>query len=289
MVRGLAHRLDAETSGCLVVGTNRDSFFSLRQQCEQHYWNKQYVTLVYGRIPIKNSYGNITAPLAKDKSVGRGGKVSHHAYVCHQTGQPSETRYRVLQYFKKDPTLAGCHKGFTLVQCRIMTGRTHQIRVHMKHLGFPVVSDFIYADDLDYKSTRDFCPRVFLHHFQIEIPKPRGNWKEYGKHQCPLPNSLRHVIENVATKDVAANEELTEHMALPENVSIINEMFDKVDVGGNNSTGPNQNSNRSQPPSSNGDRGARARARDNAPPSSNGDRGARARGRDNGRDSSRAG
>ena len=200
MIRGLAHRLDAETSGCLVVGNNRKAFVDLRLQCEQHYWNKQYLCLVYGRIPVNESIKTITAKLAKVPKAKGSGNVSHVAEVDNVNGEFAETRFQVMKYFAKDPLIPGCHKGFTMVRCRIMTGRTHQIRKHMEHIGHPIMSDFIYADSVNCMATQNFCPRVFLHHFRISIPKPCSDWKIYTTHSVDLPPQLQHVIKNVREK-----------------------------------------------------------------------------------------
>ena len=124
----------------------------------------------------------------------------------------AETRYRVLKYFKKDPHTLGCEQGFSLVMCRIITGKTHQIRKHMEYIGHPIVSDWIYAPQTEVDYTRRFCPRVFLHHMEINMPEPfgRGVRKSFF---AQLPKQLLNVIDNYLTECPDLNSELEEHTA----------------------------------------------------------------------------
>lgn len=78
----------------------------------------------------------------------------------------------------------------------------------MEHIGHPIMSDFIYADRVNCMATQHFCPRVFLHHFQISIPKPCGNWKEYKTHAVDLPKQLKHVLDNVRDTILQNSNEL---------------------------------------------------------------------------------
>ncbi|NCI51693.1 RluA family pseudouridine synthase [Sediminibacterium roseum] len=121
------HRLDRDTSGIIVFAKTEESHKELSQLFEGREMEKYYVGLVYGNM--MNASGSIDAPIAEHP-----GKVTK--MMTHAKGKPSLTDYEVLESFRL----------FSWVQFRIHTGRTHQIRVHMQHLGHPIVCDEIYGD-----------------------------------------------------------------------------------------------------------------------------------------------
>ncbi|MBC6444526.1 MAG: RluA family pseudouridine synthase [Alphaproteobacteria bacterium GM202ARS2] len=127
---GLVHRLDKHTSGLLVIARSQRAYTYLRDnfRTKVHRW---YVGLVYG-VPSAMS-GSICAPIGKDPHSYRKRRIDN------DTGKPAVTHYHVLQVLGRDALVA------SLVRFRLDTGRTHQIRVHMAHLGYPIWGDRLYA------------------------------------------------------------------------------------------------------------------------------------------------
>jgi 23S rRNA pseudouridine1911/1915/1917 synthase len=122
---GIVHRLDRETSGLLVVARTPDAHRSLTAQLADRSVRRQYLALVWGDMAVET--GTVDAP------VGRSAREPTRMAVTER-GRPAVTHYRVLERFR-DPVTA------TLVSCRLETGRTHQIRVHLQAIGHPVVGD----------------------------------------------------------------------------------------------------------------------------------------------------
>ena len=147
---GIVHRLDKETSGVLLVAKNNRAHRVLQSQFESRSLSKTYVALVKGRVEFEE--GRI------DKPIGHHPKIREKRAVSHaETARDAETRYRVLKRFK----------FATLLEVRILTGRTHQIRVHMADLGNPVVGDELYGTKLPGE-------RLALHAAKIEFAHPES-------------------------------------------------------------------------------------------------------------------
>ncbi|NLV15827.1 MAG: RluA family pseudouridine synthase [Syntrophomonadaceae bacterium] len=123
---GIVHRLDKDTSGLLVVAKNDNSHRSLAEQIKNHTVTREYMALVHGHI--NENQGKVEAP------VGRNPRDRKKMAVV-SGGRAAITWYRVVQRME----------GYTLVRCRLETGRTHQIRVHMAFIGHPVVGDPLYG------------------------------------------------------------------------------------------------------------------------------------------------
>ena len=124
---GIVHRIDKDTSGLLIVAKNDRAHQSLAEQIAAHSFTRIYNAVVYGNL--KTEEGTISAPL------GRHPADRKRMAVLSSGGREAVTHYRVLERFS----------GFTLVECRLETGRTHQIRVHMAHIGHPVAGDPVYG------------------------------------------------------------------------------------------------------------------------------------------------
>ena len=148
---GLVHRLDRDTSGALLVAKNQDAFEDLTSQLRRRDIRRTYTALVEGGMPAAT--GTIEAPIARDPAQPTKRAVIHG-------GRPARTHYTVV-----DP-LAG--SGLTLVEVRLETGRTHQIRVHMAAIGHPVAADWVYG-----ATRRDLgLDRMFLHSKNLEFRHP---------------------------------------------------------------------------------------------------------------------
>ena len=124
---GIVHRIDKDTSGLLIVAKNDRAHQSLAEQIAVHSFTRIYNAVVYGNL--KTEEGTISAPL------GRHPADRKRMAVLSSGGREAVTHYRVLERFS----------GFTLVECRLETGRTHQIRVHMARIGHPVAGDPVYG------------------------------------------------------------------------------------------------------------------------------------------------
>jgi len=149
---GIVHRLDKDTSGLLVIAKNQDAFANLQKQFKERRVEKEYLTLVDGDIPRE---GSIVAPIGR----GRG------KYFSVRPGaRKSATNYSLL----KKINFQG--KTYSFVRVFPQTGRTHQIRVHFRYLGFPIVGDKIYGN-----SNLPFPVRLFLHACRLKFLHPETN------------------------------------------------------------------------------------------------------------------
>jgi 23S rRNA pseudouridine1911/1915/1917 synthase len=181
---GIVHRLDRETSGVILLAKNQETFLFLKNQFKERELQKTYVAIVYGHV--KNDMGIIDAPIARSSTDFRRWTASRG-----QRGKQraSVTEYHVLKRFE--------HKGqkYSVLELHPKTGRTHQIRVHMKFLNHPVVCDKLYAPSME-------CPalgmdRLALHAKSIEFMEPDGKQL---KIEAPLPSDLSQAINIDAEK-----------------------------------------------------------------------------------------
>ena len=161
---GIVHRLDTETSGCLVVAKNDLAHQGLSKQFAGRTILKVYLALASGRFAKKS--GVIEAEIARHPVHRK--KMS---VVESGRGRASTTDYRVLRELP----------GASLVECTLHTGRTHQIRVHLKHLGHPLLGDELYGRRAGYA-------RQMLHAWKLGFAHPRtGEWMEF---QSPIPHDF---------------------------------------------------------------------------------------------------
>jgi 23S rRNA pseudouridine1911/1915/1917 synthase len=168
---GIVHRLDKETSGCLVVAKNDAAHSALARQFAEREVNKTYLALVAG-IP-KRSRGIIEVP------IGRHPVHRKKMHVDLRRGRAARTEYRVLQ----------SSGGISLVECVLHSGRTHQIRVHLHHLGHPVIGDSLYGK-------KNAAPRQMLHAWKLGFTHPRT--KERLFFEAPIPPDFREILQAVA-------------------------------------------------------------------------------------------
>eukprot|EP00746_Dinoflagellata_sp_MGD_P012662 gnl/MRDRNA2_/MRDRNA2_127064_c0_seq1.p1 gnl/MRDRNA2_/MRDRNA2_127064_c0~~gnl/MRDRNA2_/MRDRNA2_127064_c0_seq1.p1 ORF type:complete len:794 (+),score=166.32 gnl/MRDRNA2_/MRDRNA2_127064_c0_seq1:77-2458(+) len=183
----LAHRIDRETSGPLLVSKSASSQRHLKKQFHKREVSKRYLCLVHGKM--KEISGTI---LAKIRTI-RTDRATQ-SYIDNRLGESAHTEYQVVEYYTDS---AG--KWFSLVSCDIHTGRTHQIRVHMLHLGHPLVSDDRYLTEkgdpeLSLLKDRGICPRLFLHCYRLQFDDT-----EMGQIPvtCPLPPDLEGCLHQL--------------------------------------------------------------------------------------------
>lgn len=175
---GIVHRLDKETSGLLVVAKTLESQTSLVRQLQDRHVKRQYLALVHG---IVSRNGTIDAPVGRHPT-----QRTKMAVV--EKGKPARTHYRVLQ------TFSGC----TLLECSLESGRTHQIRVHMQHIGHPLVGDPVYGKkpaSSENAALLSGFPRQALHARRLAFDHPQcGNLMEF---ESPLPEDMAHLLEKL--------------------------------------------------------------------------------------------
>ncbi|MBA2270674.1 MAG: RluA family pseudouridine synthase [Chthoniobacterales bacterium] len=171
---GIVHRLDKETSGCLVVAKNDAAHRELSRQFAARTLKKVYLALVSGRL--RKAAGVIDAPIARHPIHRQRMSVAKNS-----RGRSAMTEYKVVR--------SGAE--MSLVECALHSGRTHQIRVHLHHLGHPVIGDKLYAAKL----AKSF-PRQMLHAWKLGFAHPRtGEWSEF---EAPLPQDFSDVLEKLA-------------------------------------------------------------------------------------------
>jgi 23S rRNA pseudouridine1911/1915/1917 synthase len=162
---GIVHRLDKETSGCLVVAKNDWAHRELSRQFAERWVEKIYLALVAGKL--RKAAGVI------EEKIGRHPVHRQRMSVASARGRPAKTDYRVV--------CSGDQAS--LVECRLYSGRTHQIRVHLHHLGHPVLGDKVYAAHL----AKNF-PRHMLHAWKLGFRHPcSGESKSF---EAPLPDDF---------------------------------------------------------------------------------------------------
>ena len=169
---GIVHRLDKETSGCLVAAKNDVAHRELSKQFATRNVDKIYLALVSRKL--QKQTGVI------DEKIGRHPVHRQRMSVNSPRGRTARTEYWVLR----------SNEQASLVECKLHSGRTHQIRVHLHHLGHPVLGDKIYAPRL----AKDF-PHQMLHACKLGFHHPRtGEWKNF---EAPLPDDFRQAIAMV--------------------------------------------------------------------------------------------
>lgn len=167
---GIVHRLDKDTSGIMIVAKNDAAHISLSQQIQSKTAVRTYLAVVRGNI--KTDSGTIETQIARDKTDRK--KMA----VVKEGGRDAITDYEVLESFGK----------YTLVRCKLRTGRTHQIRVHMEYLGYPLVGDPKYSP----MKTPFGIKGQALHSHTLEFTHPRTG--ERMKFEAPLPEDMHKII-----------------------------------------------------------------------------------------------
>ena len=158
---GVVHRLDKETSGIVILAKNEDAFIELQKQFKDRVVKKTYVALCHGKIVPPD--GEINVPIGRlPWNRTKFGVISE--------GRESKTLYKVISYKILD--MGKISEDLSLIEAYPQTGRTHQIRVHMRYLGYPIFSDELYAGRKIMKRDRKLLPRHFLHATRISFDHP---------------------------------------------------------------------------------------------------------------------
>lgn len=167
---GIVHRIDKETTGLLVVAKNDFAHKHLSEQLKDHSVARKYIAIVHGEIP--HEYGTIDAPIGRDT------KDRQKMMVTDHNSKRARTNFKVIEYYK----------GHTLIECRLETGRTHQIRVHLNYIKHPVLGDPKYGYRRD-----DTSFGQYLHAQTLGFIHPTTN--EEMEFEAPLPKEFVDMIE----------------------------------------------------------------------------------------------
>lgn len=170
---GILHRIDKDTSGLLLVAKNDMAHQSLAEQIKEHSLTRAYMALCHGGF--KEETGKIRLP------IGRHPVDRKKMTVTYRNSKEAVTNYRVLERLG----------SYSLVECRLETGRTHQIRVHMSHLGHPIVGDPVYGVKKESFSLNG----QLLHAYQVGFLHPRTG--EYLEFSSPLPEHFEKVLKRL--------------------------------------------------------------------------------------------
>jgi 23S rRNA pseudouridine1911/1915/1917 synthase len=179
---GIVHRLDKDTSGVILVAKNDAAHRKLQAQFKNREVEKTYLALVYGGLdPAK---GEINAAVGRDPRDRK-----RMGVVAASQGRPATTRYETVSAYRIPTT----SERLTLLACRPLTGRTHQIRVHLAHIHHPIVGDEVYGPR---RKLPFACPRQFLHAERLRFRLPStGETVEFS---APLPADLQAVLRAVS-------------------------------------------------------------------------------------------
>ena len=172
---GIVHRIDKDTSGLLMVAKNDVAHRGLVEQLMDKTVKRKYTALVHGNIP--HDYGTIDAPIGRNKK-------DRQSMDVVDDGKEAVTHFNVLEHFN----------DYTLIECQLETGRTHQIRVHMKYIGFPLVGDPKYGP----RKTLDIGGQA-LHAGVIGFKHPVTH--EYIERHAELPQAFQSLLEDIRLRE----------------------------------------------------------------------------------------
>ncbi len=172
---GVVHRLDKDTSGAIIIALDDEAYYGLVEMFKNRLIRKEYLTLVYGEV---KDYGKITSP------IGRSPKDRKRMSTKAKTLKEAITEWRVIKRFN----------NCSLLKVRIITGRTHQIRVHFSSIGHPLLGDSLYGRKtyIELKRDRIKIPRQMLHAHKIEFIHPIK--EEIISVEAPLPKDMRDIL-----------------------------------------------------------------------------------------------
>ena len=171
---GIVHRIDKDTSGLICVAKNDFTHNFLAEQLKDHTMSRTYVALVRG--VIKENHGTINLPIGRDP------RNRQKMAVTRENSKPAITNFDVLKRFENN----------TLIECKLVTGRTHQIRVHLSYIGFPVEGDPLYGGR-SYKKLYD--GGQLLTAVKLKLIHPRT--KKEMEFETKLPSYFQNIIDNL--------------------------------------------------------------------------------------------
>lgn len=186
---GLVHRIDKNTSGLLIMAKTAQAAVHLSKQFFHHTIQRKYIALVWG--DFEQDEGTVVAHVGRNQRF----RKLFEAYPDGEHGKDAITHYKVLERFNY----------VSLIECKLETGRTHQIRVHMKHIGHTLFADHTYGGDQILKGTvfsrykqfvdncLELCPRQALHAHTLGFVHPVTNENMF--FESPLPSDMEQVIE----------------------------------------------------------------------------------------------
>ena len=172
---GIVHRIDKDTSGIMIAAKNNKTHELLSDMLSKHEINREYIALVKGEFP--NDTATIDAPIGRDE------KNRIRMSVTAKNSKEAVTHLRVIKRYK----------GYTLLRLKLETGRTHQIRVHLNYIGFPIVNDPLYGT-CDNPSFGQF-----LHSTSIDFIHPIT--KQRMHFECDIPKEFQSYLDNLTEKE----------------------------------------------------------------------------------------
>jgi len=185
---GIVHRLDKDTSGLLVVAKTLTAQTALVRQLEARSVKREYLALVYGEL---TRAGKVEAPIGRHPT-------QRVKMAVVESGKPAVTHYQIEERFPTASTGSG--QGCTLLRCRLETGRTHQIRVHLAHLKHPLVGDNVYLKGPQkcmpqLRELLTSFPRQALHATRLALEHPvSGEMMEW---QAPMPEDMTRLLQQI--------------------------------------------------------------------------------------------
>lgn len=175
---GIVHRIDKETSGCLIIAKIIEAFFELQRQFKEREIHKTYCAIVHGALVP--SEGEVRAP------VGRLPWNKEHFGIV-PGGKDSVTKYKVTSSHVSPEG-----EPLSFVELYPQTGRTHQIRVHMKYINHAIVGDYLYAGRKTARNDRLWAPRVMLHAMRVRFKHPVD--EKLLAIDSPIPDDMNGII-----------------------------------------------------------------------------------------------
>jgi len=172
---GIVHRIDSTTSGLMIVARDSKAMEKLQKMFQNREIQKTYIALVNGNL--NNAEGAINAPISRDPT-------DRHKMAVIKGGREALTEFTKLW----------SNRYYSLLSCRLITGRTHQIRVHFEAIGYPLVGDKLYGNKRTDEKTA-YLNRVFLHSWKLEFQHPITEKSMLFK--CPIPEELKDTLKKV--------------------------------------------------------------------------------------------
>ena len=179
---GIVHRIDKETSGILLLAKTPTAFFELQRQFKERLVKKTYLAIAHGRVVPE--VGEIRAPVGRLP-------WQRERFGVVPGGKEAVTNYKV-----QNKELQKNNEPLSVVELYPETGRTHQIRIHLKYINHPIVGDYLYAGRKTSRDDRVWAPRVMLHAWKITILHPLSH--QSLDFEAPIPDDMRSIIHGTS-------------------------------------------------------------------------------------------